>query len=256
MNPDIALVRELQLVDRRIHELTEEISRLPKYVSEIESKLESHKTALAKDQAALEENRKVRRLMDGDISTYQQKMSQLRVQMGEAKTNEQFRAFHKEIDFGEHEIRKVEDCILDKMVEADTLEGDVKKAEKALQAEMLVVAEEVEKTTVRVAKDEHDLAAVKNSRDELAEGVSPSVLALYNRVFKMRRGTAVASASEERCLACNIVLRPHLTQKLRLGEEILTCESCGRILYRSILDETPLEDPAGESNIVAQQSST
>lgn len=252
MNPDIALVRELQIEDRRIHELTEEISRLPKYVSEIEGKLEAHKAALAKDQAALEENRKARRLMYGDISTCQQKMSQLRVQMGEAKTNEQFRAFQKEIDFSEHAVRKIEDRILDKMLEADTLEDDVKKAEKALQAEMLVVAEEVKKTTARVAKDEHDLTAVKNSRDGLAEDVSPSVLALYNRVFKTRRGMAVASASEERCLACNVVLRPHLMQKLRLGEEVLTCESCGRILYRSILDETPLEDPADEPNIVAQ----
>ena len=75
MNPDLALVRELQLVDGRMRELTEEIARLPKYVAEIESKLESHKKALAEDQAALEENRKSRRLMDGEITTWQQKMS-------------------------------------------------------------------------------------------------------------------------------------------------------------------------------------
>ena len=75
MNQNIALVRELQIVDHRIRELTEEIARLPKYISEIESKLESHKSALAQDQATLEQNQKTRRLMDGDVGTYQQKIS-------------------------------------------------------------------------------------------------------------------------------------------------------------------------------------
>ncbi len=251
MNPDIDRVRELQLIDSRIRELSEEIARLPKYVTEIESKLESHKQALAADQAALEENQKARRLMDGEISTWQQKTSHLRVQMGEAKTNEQFRAFRKEIEFAEKEIRKIEDHILDKMVEAETVEGNVGQAEKALKAEGAVVAKEVEQTTARVAKDKDELAEVRTKRSELAAGVSPSVLAVYERVYKLRGGAAVAQASDGRCLACNVVLRPHVTQKLRLGEEILICESCGRILYRQHSDETPIEDPAGESNVVA-----
>ena len=255
MNPDIALVRELQLVDNRIRELSEEIARLPKYVAEIERKLESHRQALVADQAALEENQKTRRLMDGEIATWQQKTSHLRVQMGEAKTNEQFRAFQKEIEFADQEIRGAEDRVLDKMVEAETIEGNVEQAQKALKAESAVVAKEVEQTKVRVATDRSELAAEQTKRSELAAGVSPPVLSIYERVYKMRGGTAVARASDARCLACNVVLRPHVTQKLRLGDEILTCESCGRILYRQDRDETPLEDPAGESNVVAGRPS-
>ena len=208
MNPDIALVRELQLVDGRIRELREEIARLPKYVAEIKSKLESHKKALAADQAALEENRKARRLMDGEISTWQQKMSHLRVQMGEAKTNEQFRVFQREIDFAEKEIRETEDRILDKMVEADTIEGNVGQAEKALQAESAAVAKEVEQTKTRVAKDEDELVVERGKRSELASSVSGPVLSVYERVYKMRGGTAVAEASDDHCLVCNVVFAP------------------------------------------------
>ncbi len=57
MNANLGLIRDLQSVDTRIAELKLEISRLPKHVAEIERKLESHKQALAADQAALEENR-------------------------------------------------------------------------------------------------------------------------------------------------------------------------------------------------------
>jgi hypothetical protein len=34
-----------------------------------------------------------------------------------------------------------------------------------------------------------------------------------------------------RCGRCNIQLRPQFFQDLKKGETIMTCESCGRILY-------------------------
>jgi len=45
----------------------------------------------------------------------EQKISKLKGQMVEAKTNEQYRAFQSEIDFCQAEIRKLEDRILDLM---------------------------------------------------------------------------------------------------------------------------------------------
>ena len=34
-----------------------------------------------------------------------------------------------------------------------------------------------------------------------------------------------------RCGRCNIQLRPQFFQDLKKGETIMTCESCGRMLY-------------------------
>ncbi len=250
MNANLGLVRDLQSFDTRIAELEQEIAHLPKHVAEIERKLESHKQALAADQAALEENRKARRLMDGEISTDEQKLSHIRVQMGEAKTNEVFRAFQKEITFGENSIRKVEDHILDKMVEAETIEQNVAKAEQALKIEEKAVAQEITETKARFAKDEVELALTKENRASLASSIPADVLKIYARARRLR-GDAVAEVRDDCCLVCNVMMRPHVSQRLRQGEEILNCESCGRILYYPPLDGSRLEDPAGESNHAA-----
>ena len=250
MHSELTSVRELHKVDRRRQELSAEIAHLPKHIAEIEKKLKSHREKLRTDQAALEDNRKSRRQMEGEIPTHEQKISRLREQMSDAKTNEQFRAFQHEIKFGEDEIRKVEDRILDKMEEAEALEQLVKTSQESLELEAAAVEKEVREARARVAKDEEELAAVEEQRKELAASISPQVLSMYERVQKLRGGEAVAEASADRCLACNVRLRPQFSQTLRFGQKVLTCESCGRILYYVPADEGPrLEDPAGESNV-------
>ncbi len=141
MHPDLERLREIQDLDHRIAELTREISYLPAHISEIEGKLESHRRRLEADRALLSANVKDRKRLDDDIKVFESKISRLRDQMSEAKTNEQYRAFQHEIEFAQQEIRKIEDLILDRMAEAEILDQNVKKAEAALKQE----AQEVEK---------------------------------------------------------------------------------------------------------------
>ena len=115
MHPDIHLVTKLQSLDTRIGELQREVASLPRHVAEIEKALDSHTRRLEADRAAVSANQKDRKKFEGDIQVNQQKISKLRDQMLQAKTNEQYRAFQNEIAHFEGEIRKAEDRILDLM---------------------------------------------------------------------------------------------------------------------------------------------
>jgi predicted nucleic acid-binding Zn-ribbon protein len=251
MNRDLSLLRDLQQVDRRISELTEEVRRLPKYIAEIEAKLDSHKQQLQADKQTLVDNQKSRRQMEGGVGAHEQKMSRLRDQMNEARTNEQFHAFQHEIQFEQDEVRKLEDRILDLMEEAESLEKNVKKAEEALQIETRKVQLEVAETKARVAEDERELVKQKARRGQLASEVSADTLRLYEQIRRTHGGTAVAAALADRCQNCNVVFRPQFSYQVRSNEDILTCESCGLILYY----EPPgagVEDPAGDAGIVSR----
>lgn len=250
MNRDLSLLRDLQQVDRRIHELTEEVRRLPKYIAEIEAKLHSHKQQLDADKHTLLDNQKTRRQVEGDVGTHEQKMSRLRDQLNEARTNEQYHAFQHEIQFEQQEVRKLEDRILDKMEEAESLEKNVKKAEEALKAETQKVQVEVAETKARVADDERALIEQKARRDQLAAEVSSDALRLYEQVRRGHGGMAVAAALVDRCQNCNVVFRPQFSYQVRSNENIMTCESCGLILYYDP-PGAGVEDPAGDAGIVS-----
>jgi uncharacterized protein len=250
MNRDLSLLRDLQLVDSRIHELSEEVKRLPKYIAEIEAKLNSHKQRLEADKQTLTDNQKGRRQMEGEVGTHNQKISRLRDQLNEARTNEQYHAFQHEIQFEEQEVRKIEDRILDKMEEAESVEKKIRKAEEALKTEVQKVRAEVAETTERVAADERALIEQKARRDQLAAEVSRDALRLYEQVRRAHGGIALAAALTDRCQNCNVVFRPQFSYQVRQNEDIMTCESCGLILYY----EPPgagVEDPAGDAGIVS-----
>src|ERR1700686_623094 len=147
MLPDLKLVIRLQEIDHRLEDLNREIAALPKHIAEIEKKLISHERKLDADRAALVANQKERKKCEGDIQVQEQKISRLKDQMLQVKTNEQFKAFQTEIEFCRTEIRKAEDRILELMGESEPLDKNVKAAEIALATERTHV--ESEKSSAR-----------------------------------------------------------------------------------------------------------
>ena len=231
MHPDVHLVIQLQSLDQKITSLDKEVASLPKHIAVIEKALESHLRKLEADKAALSANQKDRKKLDGDIQLHQQKISKLRDQMLQAKTNEQYKAFQNEIDFIEKEIRQAEDRILELMTESEPLDQNVKKAEKALAEEKKQVEAEKNQARERTAADQKELETLRQERLQSVSKLPKAALSEYERIRKKWHNTVVAEAANGRCSACQIVLRPQFLQDLRKGDHLMFCESCGRFLY-------------------------
>jgi predicted nucleic acid-binding Zn-ribbon protein len=244
MHSDLKLVIRLQEIDHRLADLTREITALPKHIAEIEKKLGSHERKLEADRAALAGNQKERRKCEGDIQVQEQKITKLKDQMLQAKTNEQYRAFQHEIEFCEKEIRRFEDRILELMSESEPLDLNVKAAEAALKAERTQVEAEKQQARERTAVDEKAARELHQERDGIAAQVTASTYHLYERVRKARRGLGVAEAVDGRCSACQMALRPQFAQELKRGDKVMSCESCQRILYYN--PPASFEDLTGE----------
>jgi predicted nucleic acid-binding Zn-ribbon protein len=251
MLPDLKLVIRLQEIDNRIADLTREIAALPRHVAEIEKKLVSHERKLDADRAALAANQKERKKCESNIQVQEQKISKFKDQMLEAKTNEQYRAFQNEIEFCQREIRKLEDRILELMSESEPLERNVKAAEAALKTEKSQVEAEKQQARDRTATDQNSLRQLETERAGVVSETTPAVHQRYERVRKTRRGLAVAEAVDGRCSACNMAMRLQFFQDLKKGDQILSCESCQRILYYN--PPVALEDLTGEAAPAVQE---
>jgi uncharacterized protein len=238
----------LQDLDSRIRVLEDEVASLPKHIAAIEKTLESHNRRVEADKAALTANQRERKQLEGDIQTQEQKISKLRDQMLQAKTNEQYAAFKHEIDYCEAEIRKCEDKILDRMAESEPLDQSLKKAQAALEQEKQQVEAEKKVARERTAEDKRQLDELKKQRAELVAGMSPEIYREYERLRRSRKGRAVAEEFEGRCSACNMALRLQFFQELRRLDRVMYCESCGRILsYTPPPVEIDEVGPAAES---------
>ena len=231
MLPDLKLVIRLQVVDNELADLHREISALPVHVAEIEKKLISHERKLEADRAALAANQKERKKCESDIQAQEQKISKLKDQTLGAKTNDIYRAFQNEIEFCQKEIRRCEDRILELMGESEPLDRNVKTAEASLKDEKAQVEAEKKQARERTVVDQKAQAELLKERGEIVAGVTPSVYKRYTQIAKMRRGIGIAEALDGRCSVCNMSLRLQFSQELRRGDQVMSCESCGRILY-------------------------
>jgi predicted nucleic acid-binding Zn-ribbon protein len=230
MKKDLERVVELQRMDSLAAELEKEIATLPKHIAAIEKQLDSHVRKLEADRAVLAANLKERKSQESDIQTHQQKISKLRDQMMSAKTNEQYRAFQHEIEYCEQAIRKCEDRILELMEESDNLDSNVRVAETSLAQEKALVEREKASARERTSIDQRKLAEIRAARAALVPEIAREALDAYDRLRK-RTPIAVSDATEGRCSACHLELRPQVMQQLRKNDQLLLCENCHRILY-------------------------
>lgn len=238
MHPDLEKLLALQDVDREIARLTEEVAALPKRVAEIETRLAGAKAAVEKTKGAIQANETARRNLESDIKGHQEKISKYKQQSLEVKTNEQYKALMHEISFAEQDIRSAEDKILELMEGTEAQEKAVKAAETELKAQSADVEREKAEAKALTAKDEQALSEWSGKRNELRTGVSESMLAHYDRVIRARR-PALSEARDQKCFACNVMLRPQKYNELKMGSDVQTCENCSRILYYDPAHEPP-----------------
>lgn len=109
-----------------------------------------------------------------------------------------------------------------------------------------LAASEAEETLKRIVAErrvlESDLLAERKSlaastraaqteRDRLRAEIDATSLRLYDRLRSTRGGQAVAEVRQRTCQGCRVSLTAAYEQRLRHGEALVTCQSCGRILY-------------------------
>ncbi len=246
MHSDLTKLMDLQQVEGEISRLTAEIAALPKHLQVIEAKLNSARDRLEKAKAAIKADEMARRKYESEIQGQQEKIRKFREQSSSVKTNDQYRALMSEISFAEKEIRGLEDKILDAMEDAENKERQLKAAEIDLKAETAEIEKEKAEARAITERDEKQLAELRQKRASIRAEISEDSLRQYDRVSKLR-GTGIAEARDQRCLGCQIMLRPQIFAEVRKGERPVVCDSCSRLLYYIPSDapETTLRSNVG-----------
>ncbi len=231
MNSDLKNLIRLQAVDLEIQELRRKTEAFPGKSKALDDQLSSAKAVVTTAKDDIGRNQAKRKQLEAQVADVESKISKYKEQLMSVKTNEEYKAMIKEIEYGQTSIGSVEDEILALMVELETLEEEVKAAQARLAEDEKTVQAERRRLEEFNAADTTALEAYLAERKVLAQGISEDVLSRYERIGKARGGVALSKASDEACELCNVRMRPQKFQEVRKNDQIITCDSCARILY-------------------------
>src|SRR5512137_724442 len=157
MQPDLERLVRLQQIETFSEGARRQIADLPDRVRAFDARLAAAKAAVDAARAKLGDNQAVRRDLDRDLAALQARLAKFKDQLMEVKTNREYQAMQKEIEVAQTEVRRTEDQILERMIEADDISQEVRTADADAAREQAAVHEERRKLEGEASELETEL---------------------------------------------------------------------------------------------------
>jgi len=225
---------ELQEVDLEIDAKREALSEVMGRLGQSEV-LDQARLSLAGDAERLVELERSQREQEREVEDMRAKAtaSEEKLYGGTVKNPKELASLQEQVVNLQRKMRERDDKTLDIMAEVDTSQqkvslkrGEVAKIEEDWRAEQASLSQQQAELGAA-------LATLEQKGKDLAGKLDASSLELYQALRRKRQGRAVAKVEQGMCQGCRIALPMSELQRARLGQELVQCSSCERILYVS-----------------------
>jgi len=231
MHPDLQQLIDLQGLDHDLDALRHAIDAVPQRREAIEARVAREAEAVAAAKQRVSDNRAARQVIERDLQLQQGRLSKFRDQLMAVKTNKEYQAMQVEIATAEGEVRRLEDQLLERMMEADEAAAALKQAEATHVADRAAAQQEIAALEREAADLAQRAAARATDRDALAARIPAEPLAVFESVRARRGALVVVEARDGHCTVCHVRLRPQVFNDIRRNEHLIKCDSCGRLLF-------------------------
>ena len=232
MLPEIEILLVLQDRDRKIRTLKQELHVAPLERVESEERLAAATKQLEAVKLKAKEIEVEKKKLELEAQSKRDMIAKFQTQKFQTRKNEEFQAFNNEITRYEGEIRTVEDRELELMEDADKMKATVATTEQQTKATKAQVERQLADITAKIAAVAGQLTELETERASLAVGLDEDLLDTFDRLFA-GKGEAVVPLEHETCMGCHMKVTTQTVVKVKGQREIVHCEQCGRILYRS-----------------------
>lgn len=238
MGAKLEALKSLHDIELQIADIQQQIARKQRQVDAARKKAQAARAAVDVKKAELRRAQTEFDELDLDIKARTGQVDRMREHLNTVRTNKDYHSILAQINTMRADLTKVETQALGRMEGIESLKkqiADVEKVEQEELGRLRLVESEHEQTRGMFADK---LSALEAQRGEAAKSVDPQTLKIVARLSERHDGEVMCQAQRRNprsdeyiCGGCNITLGTDVANSLHVKDEVITCKSCGRILF-------------------------
>lgn len=231
MLEELELLLELQDMDLELNALKRRRDRLPGRIAELEEERNRLNAEVVSRQEEADERAKEHRHIERELEDQTARLESLRAKQITIKTNEEYAALQREIEFEQTRISESEEAILSLLEEQESLKARLSDAKESAEESSGRIDSEVSELKKKLGDLDQELQIKRDERGRVAMRVDEHLLDRYERTLKSKGDAAVVQVTDGTCSGCRMRLPPQMVIEVKRSTRLMECESCGRILY-------------------------
>lgn len=232
MRSELEKLIDLQITDTNIRRLKKSIETAEERRATIEQEFEQHAFSIREIQNKRDAFQTQRGEFEKQITANKTYLERADRNLKHAQNSKEYETAMRETDALQKQISALETQDLEKIEEIEGVEKELE--ERAEEINNLEANRDAALKTFddEIDKNRAEFESETSKREAVFITLPAQLAGVYNRLAQRSRdGIAVAAVIKGACSACFMSLRPQMQVNVRKGDEIITCESCSRILY-------------------------
>ena len=232
MKAELEKLIALQNLDTTIRKLEKDLESVPERRAEIEAEFDRRAFEIRALESRRDDAKHNRARLETEVVDQRSRAERAERNLMSSKKQDEYTAAIREADAARKQISALETQVLEQMEALEQAEAALKERADEIaslnsdrEARLKLFDEETKSQS-------EQLATSRVEREEVFANLPKAMSGMYSRIrARIRDGVAVAEARNRSCSACFMALRPQVMAEIRRGEDVITCDNCGRILF-------------------------
>ncbi len=232
MRAELEKLIDLQKTDTHIRKLKNSIETAEARRAEIEQEFEQHAFSIREIQGRRDKLHADRADLDRQIAENKTYLERADRNLKNSQNQKEYETAMRETDALQKQIAAFETQVIEKMTGAEEVDKELEERADEINTLDAKRDDAMKVFEKELTDNKKHFDAESKKRDKVFVTLPPQLASVYNRMAQRSRdGIAVAAVINGSCSACFMSLRPQMQVEVRKGDQIITCESCTRILY-------------------------
>ena len=232
MKAELEKLIDLQVTDTNIRRLKQTIETSEQRRAEIEQQFELHAFSVREIQNKRDTLHAIRADLDKQIAENKVYLERADRNLKHSQNQKEYETAMRETDVLQKQITAFETQVIETLTAIEEIEKEIEERSDEINTLDAKRDAAMKAFDAELAAAQKAFDSETKKREKVFVTLPAQLASIYNRLAQRSRdGIAVAEVVNGSCSACYMQLRPQVQVNVKKGDEIITCESCTRIMY-------------------------